>query len=417
MPDTPEQSPESHTHLRELVEEERRAEAAERGRERASTLRGRVNSAYWQLLFDRLAALGGREGAALEFTDADRLLFDFGVIDDRAFADDYDGREYEILFLSEWLVREDNNFLEVVQRNRTQTELDGVRAGLEAVEKEVRALRKKRRAAAPAPTAEAYEAYEKALFTVHCLEFVKKRKGMAPDEVKRYAEEMRVAEKVPGLVVRDAAAREELDRLSGRVLALLKKGYGFECRRRELADAQTKEFTQYESALIQRRQNLDDRLRLMRQFGQMCARLSKSSPYPLLAPGRRPHQKADFVETLRVIEEFDETLFRNRRVLRFGRPRLLLIPGSGNGTYDFTTNTLVLPLNTPHSLFESVAYAIAYYRKDIDQQEKQGLWESFFDDAVWARATPCCPRRCASGSRSTSRRTSGGPSCPGGSGT
>ena len=65
---------------------------------------------------------------------------------------------------------------------------------------------------------------------------------------------------------------------------------------------------------------------------------------------------------------------------------MLVAPGMGNGSYDYRSNILVLPLRPARTVLETVAYALALYRKDVDHTENDGrLWKSFYHPDVWRR--------------------------------
>ncbi len=75
-------------------------------------------------------------------------------------------------------------------------------------------------------------------------------------------------------------------------------------------------------------------------------------------------------EVLDRVDEFDPYLYRNDRVANIGRPAVLLVPGKGNGLYDWKNNALVIPLMPVMGADVSVISAVVEFRIDIDEEKK-----------------------------------------------
>jgi hypothetical protein len=70
------------------------------------------------------------------------------------------------------------------------------------------------------------------------------------------------------------------------------------------------------------------------------------------------------------ILEFDPKIFKNRKVEIHGRPGVLLVPGNGNGIYDWKNNNLVIPMFPVSGDFMvSVANSMIEYRLDVDEDK------------------------------------------------
>lgn len=63
----------------------------------------------------------------------------------------------------------------------------------------------------------------------------------------------------------------------------------------------------------------------------------------------------------------DTDMLRVARVRMYGLPTVILVPGHGYGTYDWSDNTLLIPFVSAHSHEKSVAYALATFRWDSDE--------------------------------------------------
>ncbi|MGM0443061.1 MAG: tetratricopeptide repeat protein [Fibrobacterota bacterium] len=68
----------------------------------------------------------------------------------------------------------------------------------------------------------------------------------------------------------------------------------------------------------------------------------------------------------RQILEFIQHAFDNKYVIKMGAPRILVIPGNGNGFYDFRENYFVLPLSPVSDIETSIAYSISSYMRHYD---------------------------------------------------
>lgn len=69
--------------------------------------------------------------------------------------------------------------------------------------------------------------------------------------------------------------------------------------------------------------------------------------------------------------EFDPGIFHNERASLFGKPFVLLVPGSGNALYDWKNNVIIVPLVPPSGNFmASLACGAVEYRLDADEDKK-----------------------------------------------
>lgn len=103
---------------------------------------------------------------------------------------------------------------------------------------------------------------------------------------------------------------------------------------------------------------------LMNMTSQLCRMVPMSVPLSdlsLATPGL-------IAEAMDKIVDFDPDVFHNRHGKRDGIPHVLIVPGTGNGMYDWSKNRLVIPSLSARNVLENVATAVVMYRLDVDQQ-------------------------------------------------
>lgn len=132
---------------------------------------------------------------------------------------------------------------------------------------------------------------------------------------------------------------------------------------------------------IQRRQNeispleVESRIRKEIEYVRDLVRLSAKRMHRETCPLLRNEDKYFTVKTLaecldRMIE-FDPAIFHNDRVGLFGRPSVLLVPGTGNALYDWKNNRLICPIVVPGGNFmASISEATIEYRLDVDEEKR-----------------------------------------------
>ena len=103
---------------------------------------------------------------------------------------------------------------------------------------------------------------------------------------------------------------------------------------------------------------------LIRMSAQVCRLVPMSVPLQQCALST-PIEVALVMDQ---IVDFDPEIFNNRQAKREGLPKVLIVPGIGNGMYDWARNRLVIPTMSGKSLIENLATAMVMYRLDVDQQ-------------------------------------------------
>ncbi|MDR0330916.1 MAG: hypothetical protein LBH93_04315 [Chitinispirillales bacterium] len=112
-------------------------------------------------------------------------------------------------------------------------------------------------------------------------------------------------------------------------------------------------------------------LEYIRDLTRLSAKRLSLDPFPLIREGDKVFSLALLNKSLNQITEFDPHIFHNDRVPLFGRPYVLLIPGTGNAIYDWKNNCIILPMVPPGGNFMgSLATGIIEYRLDVDEEKK-----------------------------------------------
>ena len=117
----------------------------------------------------------------------------------------------------------------------------------------------------------------------------------------------------------------------------------------------------------ERRLELQDNFKRKRMFVEMGARRSRLHPSALYADSFTP--PITFSEISRHLATFsslDPGLFSSRRFRVHGYPRIGIMPGRGNGVYDWEDHALLFPLFPASTPERSVAQALGLLRWDAD---------------------------------------------------
>lgn len=370
-------------------------------REKEREAKHRINSLYWQVVFERVAQrIQSKPNEHLSFDATDRLLLDFGWVDDRlcpsaslAAEDLPKDAPFRVLYPSEWLAEEEARFLEMENRGKLDTHARNIGDEVSKTEEDLRAcLRAREQILGKVPQGEPilrlYSELEDNRVRVHTLERMRRQRSLTREEVNLLAESNRnLARITPGIqqaLKTIEEARAELEKIHEQVFTLHRRRLDLDDRHKSSRSELAKADDLYQARLAERRVHMEEKLVELREDIKLCAKWARTEAHSCLFTPVKLNSRRDVVETVYAIEDFDPTLFDNRRVERGGRPTFVLTPGVGHGSYDFRSNTIVLPIVSPRDRLESVAYAIALYRRDLDKVANDGkLWESFFSDQVW----------------------------------
>jgi hypothetical protein len=106
----------------------------------------------------------------------------------------------------------------------------------------------------------------------------------------------------------------------------------------------------------------------MRDLSKLAAMRLKLTPCPVLTNEQKLFTIGKIKECFDRIQEFDPEVFHNDRVSLFGKPSVLLIPGTGASVFDWKNNMLIVPIVIPGSNpTASIATGVVDYRLDVDE--------------------------------------------------
>ncbi len=106
----------------------------------------------------------------------------------------------------------------------------------------------------------------------------------------------------------------------------------------------------------------------MRDLTKLAAMRLKLSPCPVITVEQKLFTIRKVKECFDRIQEFDPEVFHNDRVSLFGKPSVLLIPGTGAAVFDWKNNMLIVPIVIPgNNPTASIATGIVDYRLDVDE--------------------------------------------------
>ncbi|MDR2579339.1 MAG: hypothetical protein LBC70_11140 [Chitinispirillales bacterium] len=108
----------------------------------------------------------------------------------------------------------------------------------------------------------------------------------------------------------------------------------------------------------------------IRDLVKLSAKRLSLDPFPLIRPEDKLFSLSVLSKNLNQITEFDPRIFKNDRVPLFGRPYVLLVPGTGNAIFDWKNNCIIMPTIAPGGNFMgSLATGIIEYRLDVDEDK------------------------------------------------
>ena len=107
-----------------------------------------------------------------------------------------------------------------------------------------------------------------------------------------------------------------------------------------------------------------------REYLTVPAKNARTDTSLLCNPGAMPIDCAENYKLLESMCRMDIAMFNVPRVRMYGLPRAIFVPGQGLGTYDWSDNSLLLPMFPTNGEDRSVSYALATYRWDSDEDRK-----------------------------------------------
>ncbi|MBQ7221798.1 MAG: hypothetical protein IJS28_12570 [Synergistaceae bacterium] len=119
-----------------------------------------------------------------------------------------------------------------------------------------------------------------------------------------------------------------------------------------------------------KRAELKSMLVKKREYLSVPAKNARTDTSLLCIPDSKPLDCAENYKLLEAMCRMDIAMFSVPRVRMYGLPRAVFVPGQGLGTYDWSDNSLLLPMFPTNGEDKSVSYALATFRWDSDEDRK-----------------------------------------------
>jgi len=128
---------------------------------------------------------------------------------------------------------------------------------------------------------------------------------------------------------------------------------------------------QQETSPLEIQSRIRKEMEYIRDLVKLSAKRMHTESMPIVTPDSKVISFKKLKECLDRIIEFDPKLFHNDRVNLFGKPRVLLVPGTGNSIYDWKNNLFLVPLTYMGTKpLISIASGVIEYRLDVDDDQK-----------------------------------------------
>ncbi len=185
----------------------------------------------------------------------------------------------------------------------------------------------------------------------------------AESQVQKIHEEaLKQSEEAKAILKAIEALNEKIIQIAT-IIVELKNGLERDRQRREnlLEKLKNKSFAE-------RKDMLKNDIMSKKRFITMAARRSRQFPTPILLNSVNLITWNDIAATLNNFITKDPELLKLPRTRVNGRPTVILTPGVGNGIYEWESHSLIIPTIAPEGPLKSVAYALASYRWDADEE-------------------------------------------------
>ncbi|HEX3020698.1 MAG TPA: hypothetical protein VHP36_10370 [Chitinispirillaceae bacterium] len=171
-------------------------------------------------------------------------------------------------------------------------------------------------------------------------------------------------------VIKERESILEIKKISDRITANFNALLDYEQTIEKSNDEIQKIKKQYqEISPLEIQSKVQKELEKIRDLVRLSSKRCHCECNPLISESSKYLTFKDVGECLDRILEFDPKIFHNDRVTIFGKPQVLLVPGSGNALYDWENNFLIVPLTIQSntSAMTSIAAGIIEYRLDVDE--------------------------------------------------
>ncbi|HOO64834.1 MAG TPA: hypothetical protein PK364_13100, partial [Synergistaceae bacterium] len=165
---------------------------------------------------------------------------------------------------------------------------------------------------------------------------------------------------------------DELESLCGRIEATKELAVSIREERAKDEDKRKRYAAKYKGkGAPELRMEIQEKIKQIRSFSEMSARRSRMVPSPFYQS--QPHDMLslkDLENHLGEMPDLDPEIFHTVRLRARGYPRICLVPGKGDGIYDWEEHTLLFPLVPTRSAAQTVAHAFALMRWDADEDRE-----------------------------------------------
>lgn len=112
---------------------------------------------------------------------------------------------------------------------------------------------------------------------------------------------------------------------------------------------------------------LHEGLNNKKDFMMLCARQARVDVSPLCQNKNRPMSMLEAGKIMMDLTPLDPDMLRATRIRSYGIPRVILVPGQGLGVYDWSDNSLIIPIFSVVSNEKDISYSLAAFRWDNDE--------------------------------------------------
>ncbi|MCL1876275.1 MAG: hypothetical protein FWF87_08475 [Synergistaceae bacterium] len=116
------------------------------------------------------------------------------------------------------------------------------------------------------------------------------------------------------------------------------------------------------------RKELKNMIAKKREYMVVPAKLARTDTSPLASGSDMEPLTMDVVsERICEYSTLDMDMFKVPRIRMYGIPKVVLIPGQGWGSYDWSDNSIIIPAIPVNDVNKTITYALASFRWDSDE--------------------------------------------------
>ncbi|MDD5673154.1 MAG: hypothetical protein PHC61_03235 [Chitinivibrionales bacterium] len=173
----------------------------------------------------------------------------------------------------------------------------------------------------------------------------------------------KIKSKEDGLTVKNSGAK-----IAEIITQLLDTEEAIGKRTQALSDIQKR---QESLSAVEIESRIRTEIEYVRDLLMLAAKRLHQDSCPFLRPDEPCFTVKEIGACVDRILEFDPRIFYNDRASIFGRPGIVLVPGSGNALFDWKNNMIIVPLIPPAgNCMASIATAMIEYRLDVDEEKR-----------------------------------------------